>query len=282
MASFHNDLPGTITPESNASSSAGGDSDNHHSSAFRDSSTEETHSEVGNAKEGGFTPLVTNTEADTVVFEGWESKVISGRLGNLRKAPKSLLAGFRFRAALHHEVVDGLATVKGYKKLEEMVEDTYKGGGLQVALFVLSVPSTSGTRWYYISGREKMMIFTNIRNKWRTPNTYMNYPQLAVGDVDLKNRLLDYVKAKGLVDLEALVTLEQLTLLGFVDVANLYTEAPKRSSSHRSLSLASRPRVEQRVETAPSSSRKRAQDDSDAEDDVPLIQRRTSTRGQAV
>ncbi|GKV06461.1 hypothetical protein SLEP1_g18359 [Rubroshorea leprosula] len=170
-------------------------------------------------------------------------------------------------------------------------------------------PSTSGTRWYYISGKEKMIIFTNIRNKvarwkrqfvfvrdtrtkrmnnelaarlseWRTPNTYMNYPQLTIGDVDLKNRLLDHVKARGLVDLEALVTPDQIAVLGFVDVANLHGEG--RSSQHRGLISAQRPRAEQRIEPAPSSSRRRSREDADAdaEDDVPLIQRRTSTVSQ--
>ncbi|GKV15608.1 hypothetical protein SLEP1_g26384 [Rubroshorea leprosula] len=55
-------------------------------------------------------------------------------------------------------------------------------------------------------------------------HTYMNYPTLVPNDVDLKNKLLDYVKAEGLVDLEALVTPEQLVVFGFVDIANLYAE----------------------------------------------------------
>ncbi|GKV30753.1 hypothetical protein SLEP1_g39532 [Rubroshorea leprosula] len=98
-----------------------------------------------------------------------------------------------------------------------------------------------------------MMLFTNVKNKvarwkrqfifvhdirtkrvnnklatyifeWRTAQTYMNYPTLVPCDVDLKNALLDYVKEKRLVDLEALVTLEQLATFGFVDTANLYAE----------------------------------------------------------
>ncbi|GKU93653.1 hypothetical protein SLEP1_g7229 [Rubroshorea leprosula] len=194
-----------------------------------------------------------------------------------------------------------------------------------------------------------MLIFTNIKNKvarwkrqfvfvrdtrtdrmnnelaarlseWRTPNAYMNYPQLTSGDVDLKNRLLDYVKARGLVDLETLVTPEQIAVLRFVDVANLHSQgvmssilerqrqraqgsrnrgagsgsqrqsrfderppaAPGRSSQHRSSSSAQRPRAEQIVESAPSSSRRRSREDAeaDAEDDVPLIRRRTGTGSQ--
>ncbi|GKV37977.1 hypothetical protein SLEP1_g45936 [Rubroshorea leprosula] len=421
------DSPRTAAPENSASSSAGGGSEGHRPSTSSDSPTVETASEAEGVEEVGCSALATSAATEVVVFEGWESKVLSGRLDNLRKAPKTLPAGFRFRAALHHEVADGAATVKRYKKLEEMVRryqiprtilirartlneracsvsrtgwvpvyvDHFDAGlhfplpGIifdvlakyELALSQLTpnsikfiigfmllcerlgmlakvavfrslflcrlCPSTSGTRWYYISGRKKMMIFTNIRNKvarwkrqfvfmqdtrterinnklatrlseWRTPNTYMNYPQLTVGDIDLKNRLLDHVKARGLVDLEALVTLDQIALLGFIDVANLHGEgemssilerqrqraqgsrgrgagsgsqrqsrfderppaAPGRSSQHRSSSSAQRPRAEQRTEPAPSSSRRHTREESDAEDDVPLIRRRTSTGSQ--
>ncbi|GKV32494.1 hypothetical protein SLEP1_g41094 [Rubroshorea leprosula] len=418
------DSPRTTTPESSTSSSAGGDSgDRRTSTSSSDTSADETFGEADGVGEVGYSAPVASAEAEVVVLKGWESKVINGRLDNLCKAPKTLPAGFRFRAVLHHEVADGAAIVKGYKKLEEMVRryqiprtiliragtpneracSVSRTGWVPVyvdhfdvglrfplprlifdvlaeyelalsqltpnsikfiigfmllcerlgtlakavvfrSLFLCRLcPSTSGMRWYYISGREKMMIFTNIRNKvtrwkrqfvfvrdtrterinnelaarlseWRTPNAYMNYPQLTVGDVDLKNRLLDHVKARGLVDLEALVTLEQIALLGFVDVANLHGEAywkgsvnelkargtrelgpvPNvkpaltsgrllhrgRSSSHRSSSSAPRPCAEQRVETTPSSSRRRAREDSDAEDDIPLIRRRTSMGSQ--
>ncbi|GKU91873.1 hypothetical protein SLEP1_g5687 [Rubroshorea leprosula] len=421
------DSPRTAAPGSDASSSVSGGSEGHQPSTSSDSSTEETPSGAEGVEEVGCSAPVTSAATEVVVFEGWESKVLGGRLDNLRKAPKTLPAGFKFRAVLHHEVADGAATVKGYKKLEEMVRrfqiprtiliragtpneracsvsrtgwvpvyvDHFDAGlrfplpGLifdvladyELALSQLTpnsikfiigfmllcerlgmpakavvfrslflcrlCPSTSGTRWYYISGREKMMIFTNIRNKvarwkrqfvfvrdtrtermnnelaarlseWRTPNTYMNYPQLTVGDTDLKNRLLDHVKARGLVDLEALVTPEQIALHGFVDVTNLYTQgvmssilerqrqraqssrgrgagsgfqrqsrfderppaALGRSSQHRSSSSAQRPRVEQRVEPAPSSSRRRTREDSDTEDNIPLIRRRTSNDSQ--
>ncbi|GKV48903.1 hypothetical protein SLEP1_g55690 [Rubroshorea leprosula] len=338
---------------------------------------------------GALSPPTANTELEVVVLEKWENKVIRGRLDNLRKAPKTLPASFRSRAALHHEVADSSATVKGYKKLEEMVrhyqipktillragtqnkractvsrmgwvlvyvdhfdvglrfpppdlifdilaelEIPVKAIAFRSLFLCCMCPSTTETMWYVISGREKMMIFTNIRNKvtrwkrqfifvhdtrtekmnnelvaciseWRMPNTYMNYPQLALGDVDWKNRLLDYVKAEALVDLETLVTPEQLALLGSVDVANLYAEAQSlrnhgvgfdsqrqthfdeqlpattgRSLSHRSSSSASRPGAEQRVETTPLSSRTHARDDSDAEDDIPLIRRRTISGAQ--
>ncbi|GKV43232.1 hypothetical protein SLEP1_g50547 [Rubroshorea leprosula] len=336
------DSPRTAAPESNTSSSVSGGCEGHQPSTSSDSPTEETPSGAEGVEEVGCSAPVTSAAAEVVVFEGWESKVLSGRLYNLRKAPKTLPAGFKFKAVLHHEVADGAATVKGYKKLEEMVRrfqiprtiliragtpneracsvsrtgwvlvyvDHFDAGlrfpllGLifdvlaeyELALSQLTpnsimfiigfmllcerlgmpakavvfrslflcrlCPSTSGTRWYYISGREKMMIFTNIRNKvarwkrqfvfvrdtrtdrinnelaarlseWRTPNTYMNYPQLTSGDVDLKNRLLDYVKARGLVDLETLVTLEQIALHGFVDVANLHSQGVMSSILER-------------------------------------------------
>ncbi|GKV42995.1 hypothetical protein SLEP1_g50342 [Rubroshorea leprosula] len=118
-----------------------------------------------------------------------------------------------------------------------------------------------------------MMIFTNIRNKvtkwkrrfifvkdtqtkrinnelaahiseWRPSHTYMNYPTLTPDDMALKDKIVDYVKAKRLVDLEALVILEQLAMLGFVDVANLYTEACRRGSLNK---LSARGAAEGRV-----------------------------------
>ncbi|GKV19152.1 hypothetical protein SLEP1_g29445 [Rubroshorea leprosula] len=423
------DSPRTAMPENSTSSSTSSGSENHQPSTSSDSPVEGTSGEVRGVEEVGCSVPSASTAVEVVLFERWESQVLSGRLDNLRKAPKTLPAGFRFRAVLHHEVADEAATVKGYKKLEQMVRrfqiprtiliragtpneracsvsrtgwvpvyvDHFEAGlrfplpGLifdvlaeyELALSQLTpnsikfiigfmllcerlgmptkavvfrslflcrlCPSTSGTRWYYISGREKMMIFTNIRNKvarwkrqfvfvrdtrtermnnelaarlseWRTPNTYMNYPQLTVGDTDLKNRLLDHVKARGLVDLEALVTPDQIALLGFVDAANLYGEGemssilerqrlraqasrgrgsgsqrqsrfderppavPGRSSQHRSSSSAQRLRVEQRIESVPSGSRRRSREDADAdtEDDVPLIRRRTSSGSQPV
>ncbi|GKV11872.1 hypothetical protein SLEP1_g23089 [Rubroshorea leprosula] len=276
------DSPRTATPKSSTSASAGGGSKDHQPSTFSNSCTEETPSETEGGEEPGCSAPAVSIAVEVVPFEGWESKVLNGRLENLRKAPKTLPAGFRFRATLHHEVADGAAIVKGYKKLEEMYELALSQLAPNSIKFIIGFmllcerlgmpakvvvfrslflcrlcPSTSSTRWYYISRRKKMMIFTNIRNKvarwkrqfifirdtrtkrinnelaarlseWRTPNTYMNYPQLTSGDIDLKNRLLDYVKARGLVDLEAFVTLDQIALLGFVDVANLHGEGSVR------------------------------------------------------
>ncbi|GKU90838.1 hypothetical protein SLEP1_g4782 [Rubroshorea leprosula] len=116
-------------------------------------------------------------------------------------------------------------------------------------------PKPQGSRWYYLSGRDKSQLFKNVRNKvarwkrqfvfvrdtrterisndlaarlseWRTPNAHINYPQLLPRDVDLKNQLLRYAQGEGLIDLEALVTSEQLAVFGFVDMTNLISEAP--------------------------------------------------------
>ncbi|GKV02661.1 hypothetical protein SLEP1_g15061 [Rubroshorea leprosula] len=308
------DSPRTITSESGAGSSAGGGSDDHWPSTSSYSPTEETPSETEGAKEAGCSAPVMGTAAEVVLFE---------------------------RAALHHEVADDAAIVKRYKKLEEMYELALSQLTPNSIKFIIGFmllckrlevpakvvvfrslflyrlcPSTSGTRWYYISGREKMMIFTNIRNKvarwkrqfvfirdtrierinnelaarlseWRTPNTYMNYPQLTVGEVNLKNRLLDYVKARGLVDLKALVTPEQIALLGFVDVANLHSEAYWRGSvreykAQGTGELGLVPNVNLALTSSRLLHRGAAHstEDSDAEDDVPLIRRRTSTGNQ--
>ncbi|GKV45273.1 hypothetical protein SLEP1_g52380 [Rubroshorea leprosula] len=270
---------------------------------------------------------------------GWENKTIGGRLSNLRKAPHTLTAGFRFRANLHHEVADCSTSIRGYKRLEEVVRqyhvprivllrtgtkneracsvsatgwipvyvDHFDAGlrfplpgllfdllseyelaltqltpnnikfiiGFMLLCARLQIPakaivfrslflcwlSTTQTRWYYISGREKMGIFKNVRNKvsrwkrqfifvrdtqtervstdlaarlseWRSGHAYMNYPTLTPGDLELKDRITNYVKGEGLVDLEDLVTPELLALRGFVDITNLFSEACWRGNAN--------------------------------------------------
>ncbi|GKV11835.1 hypothetical protein SLEP1_g23054 [Rubroshorea leprosula] len=153
------DLLESITLESSASSSTIGRSGDRHSPSFKSSSSKVTPSDGEGARTGLGSPSATNIEESAPVVEEWENKTIGGKLDNIRKAPQSLPVGFRFRAALLHEVTDGAATIKGFKKLGEM------------------------------------------------------------------NQLLAYVKKEGLVDLESLVTLKQLGVFGFVDIANLYSEA---------------------------------------------------------
>ncbi|GKV23376.1 hypothetical protein SLEP1_g33111 [Rubroshorea leprosula] len=293
------DLLENITPKSSASMNADGNSDVNLASSSKSSSSESTPSDGEGVGEGVRSPLMANVEEDVLVLEKWEDKTISSKLSNIRTAPQNLFAWFRFKAALHHKVANGMRLLR---------------------------LSSTQTRWYYISKMKKMMLFTNIRNKvvrwkrqfifvrdtrterinnelatriskWCSSHAYMNYLTLVPDDVGLKNRLLDYVKVEGLVDLEALVTPEQLMVFGFVDIANLYVEEnsslrhtrfderpmlPPHNSSHKGSSSISSSHTEQRVEAMPSSSRRRAHEDSNAEDDMPLIRWRTSSSTQLV
>ncbi|GKV40124.1 hypothetical protein SLEP1_g47792 [Rubroshorea leprosula] len=109
------DVPETVASESSASSRTRDDGDDHPSASSSSSSTEETPS-----REEGAGDLVSSVSDRPVIGE-WEGAMIPGRLSNLRKAPKDLPAGFRFKAALHHEVADCAPSISGYKRLEEMV-----------------------------------------------------------------------------------------------------------------------------------------------------------------
>ncbi|GKV50036.1 hypothetical protein SLEP1_g56751 [Rubroshorea leprosula] len=105
----------TMAPEGNASSNARDDSSDHPTTSSSSLSTEETPS-----REEGMWDVVSSV-LDWLVVGEWEGVTILGRLSNLRKAPKDLPAGFRFKAALHHEVADCAPSISGYKRLEEMV-----------------------------------------------------------------------------------------------------------------------------------------------------------------
>ncbi|GKV33433.1 hypothetical protein SLEP1_g41950 [Rubroshorea leprosula] len=109
------DSPETMAPERSASSSARDDGGDHPTSPSSSSSTEETPS-----REEGMGDVVSSV-SDRLVVGEWEGATIPGRLSNLRKAPKDLPAGFRFKAVLHHEVADCAPSISGYKRLEEMV-----------------------------------------------------------------------------------------------------------------------------------------------------------------
>ncbi|GKV02929.1 hypothetical protein SLEP1_g15303 [Rubroshorea leprosula] len=109
------DVPETMASESSAGSSASDNGGDHPSAPSSSSSTEETPS-----CEEGVGDLVSSASDRPVIGE-WEGATISGRLSNLRKAPKDLPAGFRFKAVLHHEVADCAPSISGYKRLEEMV-----------------------------------------------------------------------------------------------------------------------------------------------------------------
>ncbi|GKU89657.1 hypothetical protein SLEP1_g3770 [Rubroshorea leprosula] len=108
------DLRETMMPESSASSSARDNGDDHHTSSSSSSSSKETL-----YREEGTRNAVSDV-SDLLMIGEWESKTIMGRLSNLRKAPADLPVGFRFKAALHHEVADSVPSISGYKKLEEI------------------------------------------------------------------------------------------------------------------------------------------------------------------
>ncbi|GKV27242.1 hypothetical protein SLEP1_g36435 [Rubroshorea leprosula] len=109
------DVPETPTAEGSASSGAHEDSGANPSPSPEGSSTENT------ASASSTPPESMEVAVNIPPVAGWENKTISGRLSNLRKAPNTLTAGFRFRASLHHEVADCPTSIKGYKRLEEVV-----------------------------------------------------------------------------------------------------------------------------------------------------------------
>ncbi|GKU90645.1 hypothetical protein SLEP1_g4615 [Rubroshorea leprosula] len=378
------DVPETVAFESSASSRARDNGDDHPSASSSSSSTEETPS-----REEGVRDVVSPV-SDRPVMDEWESRAIPSRLSNLRKAPKDLPAGFKFKAALHHEVADCAPSIMSPTGWIPVYADHFDVGlrfplpGLifdllaeyELALTQLTpnnirfiigfmllcarlevpakaivfrslfqcrlCPNSQGARWYYLSERDRSQLFKNVRNKvarwkkqfifvrdmraegisndlatwlseWRTPNAHINYPQLLPRDVDLKNQLLQYAQGEGLIDLEALVTSEQLAVFGFVDVTNLFSEgemssilerqrqhaeasrgrgassgqprqmrfderpppAPQsRGSSHRGSSSSSRPQADHRAEVAAPGARRRAREGTESEEDeVPLARR---------
>ncbi|GKV42583.1 hypothetical protein SLEP1_g49966 [Rubroshorea leprosula] len=207
-----------------------------------------TSSDGEDVGEGASSPSMENVEADVLVLEEWKGKTISGRLGNICRAPQNLPAGFRFRAALHHEVADGTASIKGYKKLEEML-------------------STTQTRWYYISGREKMMIFTNVRNKvakWKRQFIFVHDTLTE----SVNNELAAHISKWRLGEMSSMLERQR-------ERAQRSPNRGPGSSLHRQTRFDERPPM-----VPPHNSR--AREDSDVEDDVPLIRRRTSFETQPI
>ncbi|GKV48042.1 hypothetical protein SLEP1_g54878 [Rubroshorea leprosula] len=347
------DVLGTPTPESSASSGA------REGSGANPSPSSEGLSLENTASASSPSPESMEVAVNVPPVAGWENKTIGGRLSNLRKAPNTLTVGFRFRVNLHHEVADCPTSIKRYKRLEEVVRqyhvpktvllrtgtkneracsvsatgwipvyvDHFDAGlrfplsglifdilseyelaltqltpnsikfivGFMLLCARLEIPakaivfrslflcrlSTTQTRWYYISG-----VSTDLAarlSEWRPGHAYMNYPTLTSGDLELRDRITNYVKGGGLVDLEALVTPELLAMRGGTGSSarrqTRFDELPPaapRSSSQREQgsSSALRPQAERRVEPAPADVRRRAREESDAEDDVPLTRRR--------
>ncbi|GKV45804.1 hypothetical protein SLEP1_g52849 [Rubroshorea leprosula] len=104
---YFQDSPETMAYEGSTSSSTGDDGGDLPIASSSSSSTEETPSR----KEG--MGDVVSSVSDRLVVGEWEGVTIPGRLSNLRKASKDLLAGFRFKAALHHEVADCAPSISG-------------------------------------------------------------------------------------------------------------------------------------------------------------------------
>ncbi|GKV30473.1 hypothetical protein SLEP1_g39277 [Rubroshorea leprosula] len=233
----------------------------------------------------------------------------------------SVADGLEYEQALSQLTPNSIKFIIGFMLLCERLGMPAKAVVFRSLFLCRLCPSTSGMRWYYISGREKMMIFTNIRNKvarWKRQFVFVRDTRTDRINNELAARLSEWREGFG-----------GLGGLGYpgpdrpswvVDVANFHGEgemssilerqrqraqgsrgrgagsgsqrqsrfderppvAPGRSSQHRSSSSAQRLRAEQRVEPAPSSSRRRSREDADtdAEDDVPLIRRRTSTSSQ--
>ncbi|GKV29734.1 hypothetical protein SLEP1_g38635 [Rubroshorea leprosula] len=340
------DSPETMAPEGNASSNARDDGSDHPTASSSSLSTEETPS-----REEGMGDVVSSV-SDRLVIGEWEGVTIPGRLSNLRKAPKDLPAGFRFKAALHHEVADCAPSISGYKRLEEMVRAyhipktvlLWTGGqneractvsqtgwipvyvdhfdaGLRFSLpglvfDLLAEYELALTQLTPNSIRREVVLSLRERQKPTVQECPEQSSELLPRDVDLKNQLLEYAQREGLIDLEALITSEQLAVFGFVDVTNLFSKgemssilerqrqraqssrgrgassaqprqtrfderpppAPQsRGSSHRGSSSSSRPRVDHRTEAAARGTRRCAREETESEEDeVPLARRRTS------
>ncbi|GKU96731.1 hypothetical protein SLEP1_g9933 [Rubroshorea leprosula] len=297
------DLSKTLTPESSARSSTHEGSGANHSSSSEGSSSEKTLSVGEDVGEGVSSPSPESVEVtvDVPMVVGWENKFISGRLSNLRKAPHTLGAEFRFRANFHHEVVDCATSIKGYKRLEEIVRQYH------VPRTILLRTGTKNERACIVSPIGWIPMYVDHFDAG------LRFPLLVL----IFDVLAEYRLAMELVDLEALVTPEVLAVHGFVDVTNLFSEGEMSSMLERQHERAQRsrargagsstqrqthfdqwppaahrkggrgsnsvswPHAKRRVETTFVETQRCAREDFDAEDDVPLIRRRLNARNQS-
>ncbi|GKV42227.1 hypothetical protein SLEP1_g49659 [Rubroshorea leprosula] len=116
------DLSESITPKSSSSWSAAGGFGSRHSLSSRSSSLEVTPSDGEDGRIGNGTLVMTSMEESVPVMGAWENTPITGKLNNIDEMPQDLPIEFRFRAVLHHEVANGMAIMKGFKKLGEIVK----------------------------------------------------------------------------------------------------------------------------------------------------------------
>ncbi|GKV13814.1 hypothetical protein SLEP1_g24789 [Rubroshorea leprosula] len=112
------DVLETMASESSASSSANDNGGDYPNALSSSSSAEETPS-----REEGMGDVVSNVSDRPAIGE-WEGATIPGRLSNLRKAPKDLPVGFRFKAALHHEVAYCAPSISGQNERACTVSQT--------------------------------------------------------------------------------------------------------------------------------------------------------------
>ncbi|GKV17629.1 hypothetical protein SLEP1_g28107 [Rubroshorea leprosula] len=161
------------------------------------------------------------------------------------------------------------------------VRDTCEGNCVQIALLV-SVEYHSNDVDTQIE-RVSNDLATRL-SRWHLGHTYMNYPMITPDNLELKDRITNYVKAEGLVDLEALVTLRCSLCTGLWMLQTCSVKPPEapRSSSQKEQgsSSASQPHAECRVEAVSVETWRCAREDSDAEDDVPLIWCRLNSGSQ--
>ncbi|GKV14896.1 hypothetical protein SLEP1_g25699 [Rubroshorea leprosula] len=278
-------LPETITPESSANSSARDDSGNNHASPSSSLSSEETPSHGENTGD------VAGNVPDLPVVREWESRIITGRLSNLRKVPKDLLAGFRFRAALHHEVANGAPSISGYKKLKEMVMS------YQIPRTILLRAGTQNERACTVSQTGWIPVFyavvCEVGDTGQGDSVQVIIPMSAVPKLQRRKVVLPLWEGEepALQEQEMSSILERQhqraqgsrgRVAGSASQRQTWFDerpplAPQsRCSSHRGSSSASRARAERKVEAVAPSARRRALEDINSKDEVPLMRRRTT------
>ncbi|GKV47800.1 hypothetical protein SLEP1_g54662 [Rubroshorea leprosula] len=309
------DVPETMASESSTSSSARDNGGDHPSAPSSSSSSEGTP-----GHEEGAGDVVSHVSDRPVMGEWESRTITGRRLEEMVRAhhiPRTILlrTGAKSERA---GITDGLDTrltpnsisfIIGFMLLCARLEVPAKAIVFRSLFQYRLCPNSRGAKWYYLSERDKSQLFKNVRNKvarwkrqfifvrdtrterisndlaarlseWRVPNAHVNYPQLLPRDTDLKNQLLDYARRENLIDLDALVTSEQLVVFGRDEQHSrtpTSTSTELTSSSQRRSSSASRPRAEHRAEAAAPSARRRAREETESEEDeVPLARRRTS------
>ncbi|GKV11508.1 hypothetical protein SLEP1_g22763 [Rubroshorea leprosula] len=112
-----------FTLESSASSSSDTHSSNYSLSSSSTNSAKLVQGDVNKGEEKGITIYTEREEKCAHPVQGWELMPTHPNLvANIRETPIDFVVGFKFKAMLHHEVVDGKATIKSLRKLDEVVK----------------------------------------------------------------------------------------------------------------------------------------------------------------